>query len=106
MKYLFILLVASSILSACKKDCNSIEMIYNQTQCADPWGYGPTDQETKNKLGAFLDSMGVDYSNLHFKRTNPGQVCDACFCISGGVFTLNTKEAFVETLIKKGFKRK
>ncbi len=106
MKYLVILFVAVISFTACKKDCNTVTMIYEQTQCADPWGYGPTDQETKSKLGFFLDSIGVDYSNLSFARINPGQVCNACFCKSGGVFTLKTTEPFVETLIEKGFQKK
>ncbi len=106
MKYLVILFVAAAFLTACKKDCYTVSMTYDQTQCADPWGYGPNDEETKNKLGFFLDSIGVDYSNLSFARTNPGQVCDACFCTSGGVFSLKTTEPFVETLIEKGFKKK
>lgn len=106
MKYLVILFAAAILFTACKKDCNTVTMIYEQTQCADPWGYGPTDQETKNKLEFFLDTIGVDYSGLSFERINPGQVCNACFCISGRLFTLKTSESFVETLIKKGFKRK
>lgn len=31
-----------------------VEMVRTQTQCADDWGYGTTDNETIAKLSAYL----------------------------------------------------
>lgn len=93
------------LLISCKKN-GDIQMKYEQTQCADRWGYGTNDAHTKNLLGLFLDSAGIKYSNLELKRINSGAACAACTCESGGLFSLTTTESFTTELIKLGFKRK
>jgi hypothetical protein len=106
MKYLLLILVTITVFIACKKDDNSITMTYAQTQCADKWGYGANDDQTKARLGQFLDSVRISYSDLRFAKTNPGAVCLACICVTGGVFTLQTTETYVNQLIGLGFAKK
>ncbi len=106
MKYL--ILIVSIVVSfiACIKSNGSIVMKYEQTQCADKWGYGANDNETKTRLSSFLDSAGIIYTDLKFAKVNPGAVCLACNCVTGGLFTLETTEPFVAALTNFGFKRK
>jgi hypothetical protein len=106
MKYLILTIFTVALLTACTKDNNDITMIYGQTQCADKWGYGANDEETKARLAQFLDSVGISYSNLQFAKTNPAAVCLACSCASGGVFTLQTTDAYVNQLTGLGFTKK
>lgn len=106
MKRIILYIFTVAVFQACTKDENGIAMGYGQTQCADVWGYGNSDDETKTKLGKFLDSSGVSYSKLNFVRGNPGVVCLACICSSGGLFTLQTTEPFVKQLVQLGFAKK
>lgn len=106
MKRSILFILTIILFAACTKDDSDIPMSYGQTQCADQWGYGSSDAETKGKLGKFLDSAGISYSELNFARVNPGAVCLACICPSGGLFTLETTEPFVEKLIQLGFQKK
>lgn len=106
MKQFILIFFAASLMIACTKEANEIAMQYEQTGCADKWGYGPNDDETKAKLGRFLDSAGISYTDLQFAKVNPGAVCLACNCVTGGLFTLKTTEPSVAALTNLGFKRK
>ncbi len=103
MKRIILFVFTIILFAACTKDENDIAMSYGQTQCADQWGYGNSDTETTAKLGTFLDSSGILYSSLSFIKVNPGAVCQACNCPSGGVFTIETEELFVAQLVQLGF---
>ncbi len=105
MKRIILYIITIAVFEGCTKNETDIVMRYGQTQCADQWGYGSSDDETKNKLGKFLDSAGISYSELNFTRKDLGVVCLACICPSGGSFTLETTEPFVEKLIQLGFKK-
>jgi hypothetical protein len=106
MKYLLFILITTTVFIACTKNVSNITMIYEQTQCADKWGYGANDDETKEKLIQFLDSLRFAYSDIRFAKINPGAVCQACTCVTGGVFTLKTREAYVNQYIALGFTKK
>jgi hypothetical protein len=107
MKYLIFLIVTSALFISCTKgsDNNNVTMTYGQTQCSDKWGYGANDDETKTKLTQFLDSLRISYTDVKFAKTNPAAVCLACICVTGGVFTLKTTEAYVNQLKDLGFTR-
>lgn len=105
MKRIILYILTIAVFQACTKEENGIVMKYSQTQCADQWGYGNSETETKDRLGIFLDSNYISYSELRFTKVNVGAVCLACQCPSGGSFTLKTTEPFVEKLVQLGFKK-
>lgn len=106
MKRIILYIITIAVFEGCTKNETDIVMQYGQTQCADQWGYGNSDAATKEKLGKYLDSMGISYTKLNFSKSDPGVVCLACTCTSGGLFTLETSELFVEKLVQVGFKKK
>ncbi len=105
MKRIILLIFTITFFIGCTKNETDIVMQYGQTQCADQWGYGNSEAATKEKLGKYLDSMGISYTKLNFSKSDPGVVCLACTCTSGGLFTLETTDPFVEKLVQLGFKK-
>ncbi len=62
---------------------NGLKMFYNQTYCADPWGYGDNDIELASKIKTFFAETTIEISNLAFDTKGNQQVCNACSCWSG-----------------------
>ncbi|MBY0476443.1 MAG: hypothetical protein K2Q24_02265 [Chitinophagaceae bacterium] len=108
MKIIMLIAVAVFIFTGCVKKGAGLVMQYNQTACTDKWGYGiaENDEETKAKLGIYLDSLNIAYSDLRLEKLNAGDQCDACFCKTGKVFTLKTTIQYKNQLEALGFKKK
>lgn len=108
MKIIMLTAFAVFIFTGCSKKGVDVVMQYEQTGCTDKWGYGfaGNDAETKAKLGNFLDSLGIVYSDLRLEKLNAGDPCDACFCKTGKVFTLSTIIKYRRQLESLGFRKK
>ena len=108
MKIIMLTAFAVFIFTGCVKKGAGLVMQYDQTACTDKWGYGiaGNDEETKAKLGIYLDSLRIVYSDLRLEKLNAGDQCDACFCKTGKVFTLKTTAKYTKQLEALGFKRK
>ncbi len=83
------------LFSACIKSSQlqkeEVVLSYNQTQCADKWGYGNSDNLTIAKVARYLDSLKLYHSAITIKfDPNLQAVCLACTCTSGKIISVTT----------------
>jgi hypothetical protein len=69
---------------ACTKQAapsSNVTMIYQMTQCADPWMSGNYFNDKENTLRQFLISNQIQVISLSIVENNMGMVCAACNCL-------------------------
>ncbi len=106
MKSIILSVFVVLFVAGCYKHDTNTVMQYEQTWCTDKWGYGSNDEETKMKLGNYLNALGINYSDLRFEKLNAEEGCKACFCKTGKVFSFRTKGHCVNQLEALGFRKK
>ena len=100
------------ILQACVKhpvDCclpPQQEMVRTQTQCADAWGYGESNEETITKLTNFLLQKNIVVAKITLQSTGEEVTCLACTCSRGYIIHVWVEQQYTERLSKEGFTRK
>lgn len=100
-KTLLVVFSIGIMLASCKKEENYICYSIEQTQCADPWGYGNSDMATINLLRTYLAQNGVNADKVSLKTTGTGMNCLACTCTTGRTFFItapDNNKADLETL--------
>jgi hypothetical protein len=104
MRY-FLMVLAGFILMAttCKKENNATELKRDQTQCADPWGYGGSEQETLNQLRDYLLKKNIELTSLSIKKVSSAATCLACTCTNGSRFYITADEKYWDALKLEGF---
>ena len=109
MKF-FAIVILVGLLPACAKKESIIccvlppvEMVRTQTQCADDWGYGTTDNETIAKLSAYLASKKITTSKITLAATGLQSVCQACTCSKGFEFHVWSQANYIDSLTSLGF---
>jgi hypothetical protein len=105
MRYLMVFIIAAlSMATTCKKEAEPVdELQRKQTQCADPWGYGATEQETVSKLKDYLTKKEILVNALSMKATPEQAVCQACTCSNGFTFYVQADEQYIAALKLEGF---
>lgn len=83
---LWLLSVACKRNMCCGPDDELKEMVRTQTQCADPWGYGASNDETVTKLKDYLRKKILLPFRVELQPANIEFVCQACTCSKGFVF--------------------
>jgi hypothetical protein len=90
-------LLASLVLFAagCRKEelcIDCIRLQYNQTQCADPWGYGTDGSDAQVQLAVrdFFTSNGVRVYEVGIGGEEALVTCAACTCGTGKVIYVVT----------------
>ena len=123
MRYIGTLVILFLIgFSSCSKEANDlfafdlaegeIQMLYNETQCADPWydtevldSTGSQDQKL-SKLLDYLNQIGVNVlaAGYEFNEAN-ALACLECHCQTGGVYLIKVYEDqnVIQTLKQLGF---
>lgn len=102
-RIILVIFSACMLLSSCKKEENYICYSIEQTQCADPWGYGNNDMATINLLRDYLWQNGIDADKVSLKTTGLGEACLACTCTSGRTFYITAPDNNKSTLQNLGF---
>jgi len=105
IKLTCILVLAFSMMH-CSKSEEKVTLIYNQTQCADPWetSSGNTDEEIIDSIESYFDiKYGLDIEVLNISDSNNVAACFACTCPSGRVITACVDEQFSDELETEGF---
>ncbi len=70
--------------SVCVSTDSTTCVFYPETQCADPWGYGfSNDAELIQRIDIYLDSLNIDLDEIHLGTMSPAEDCLACVCTSG-----------------------
>lgn len=121
-KITIVLLFFVYLASGCQKDEESPfvdirsdekELVYQETQCSDPWYEYYILNKDKNIskamiLGEFLESREIFYVNLIYKKESSDNIvsCTACQCFTGAVYyiRIKDKEETVSALQELGFK--
>ncbi len=78
-------------------------MTRTQTQCADPWGYGGTKEETISKLKTYLQQQQIEASSIDLQPTGETIVCNACGCSNGYKFLIQAQPSYIDKLERLGF---
>ncbi|MBI1782324.1 MAG: hypothetical protein HYR66_13320 [Sphingobacteriales bacterium] len=103
MKKLSVIILLIVFLGSCNKTPEKA-FFYNQTQCADKWGYGQTDEETIDKLRTYLTSQQIVVTNLAITYPVGNLIiCDACSCPTGKRFKVTVPEEDELKLKAEGF---
>jgi hypothetical protein len=105
MRYFLVLMISMLLMATtCKKGVESVaELKRKQTQCADPWGYGATEQETVSKLKDYLEKKSILVIAISLKNTQDAAVCLACSCASGSTFYIRADDQYIAALKLEGF---
>jgi hypothetical protein len=77
---------------------------YSQSQCADKWAHGNTEEDTIKNMIEYLSTKGIRVSSAIL--TKPPQdiaYCMACTCATGRAFIIDVAIGSEETLTKEGF---
>lgn len=105
-KYRTLLFLLVVLLFACKKDDNSlgIEMIFEETQCANPWEALPNSKDYLLNVHEYLNSEGIEVYSISIETTDSkGIHCDACNCFSGRIIKIRIPETDKEKAETVGF---
>lgn len=105
MRYLVMFIVGTIlIVTSCKKESTpTAELKKKQTQCADPWGYGTTEEETVGKLKDYLIKKAILVNTISMKATPEQAVCQACICSNGYTFYVQADQQYADDLKAEGF---
>ena len=82
------------------------EMTRLQTQCADAWGYGETNEETIVKLRSYLVQQHIVAATIDWQPTGELVTCLACTCSRGNMIHIWVESQYVDKLGKEGFTKK
>lgn len=106
MRTLF-LLVAVFLMVSCGEN-DSVTMLYEETQCSDPWTVNQTSSNTVEEaiIAYFEANHNITMTGVSIKSVNQGMVCAACNCPSGREIQVNVDEKNVSILESEGFVRK
>jgi hypothetical protein len=83
-----------------------IEMAWDQTKCADPWGTGEGDSnvETEAALLAYLEAREIFVERVRFAEDSTlDALCEACICGTGQRILVLADGSFVGALRDIGF---
>jgi hypothetical protein len=88
MRILIILLLVVLVTAfTCRKNDQTEDQYatfyYKQTQCADPWQTGSTDNATLSNVSKYLTAQGLYVASMQIKTDDVGAVCLACQCKTG-----------------------
>ena len=104
-------LVAGSC--TCKKDepvpdveqAKTVQVTYDATQCADPWGFTNTGQQLATTAATYLVQHGISsYRHQTITQTNAA-ACAACTCKRGLLITGTVSQTELAAAVALGFSK-
>ncbi len=106
---IFGLLLYTLVFAGCEKDerecddCTTLQ--YNQTHCADPWGYGADGSNiaVENAVRDFFASNGVSITTVTITGEQAPVTCAACTCLTGKTIYVLVDPALRNTFTSYGF---
>ncbi|AVR47089.1 hypothetical protein C7S20_18560 [Christiangramia fulva] len=108
MKKIFILIFFTVVFLdvSCSKDDNSAEFayaFYNQTSCADIWGYSNDKYELAEKVKDFFETENIEILDVEFDNKGTPQLCNACICLTGKRIFIKVKIDDLNAIKEYGF---
>ncbi len=109
MKKLCLIFACVLTITACKRDDDStgdatILVHHAQTNCADQWGNGDSDDATLTRLRNYLDQRNLYHTNEYITDSGPHLLCNSCQCTTGNLIYLRIMPAQQQQYAALGFK--
>ena len=109
MKKTFILIFFTILIlyASCSKDDDSAEFayaLYNQTSCADIWGYSNDKDELAEKVTDYFETETIEILDVNFDNEGTAQLCNACTCLTGMRILIKVKIDDINAIKDYGFR--
>lgn len=104
-KYILLTLIGIAFLS-CSNDDDAnkdFSVLYNQTYCADPWGYAENSDALRDLINNYFKAENIEISNLKIDSKGTPEVCNACSCLSGKRFIVKVDQQDLDSIKAHGF---
>lgn len=82
-----------------------VQVRYQQTYCADPWGGSNDPQQVAALVRTYLSQRGIQANDVTAAAVNPPSVCLACGCTTGIVIEAAVPQSDLQTLLDLRFKQ-
>ena len=104
-KYILLTLIGITFLSCSNDDDSNKDFLalYNQTYCADPWGYAENNKELADKISDYLKAVNIEIFNVKIDNKGIPQLCNACICLSGKRIIIKVSENDLNSIKEYGF---
>ncbi len=106
MKKLILYTLLGLLFFNCSKDDDSsgaVPVAYNQTACADPWGYADDNNALAVKIITFFNTENIKISNVNIGPQGIPEACLACTCLTGKRITVDVRSTDLEAIKAFGF---
>ena len=101
--------VCMLLFSACNKNDHNGQppttMYYRQTQCADVWGTGATNEETVTKVESYFAGKGLPIASVRIAADSVADACEACTCRTANTIYAQISEAYIGEYKSYGFRQ-
>ncbi|ASV30437.1 hypothetical protein [Maribacter cobaltidurans] len=104
-KYILLAFIGITFLSCSNNDDSNenVFVLYNQTNCSDPWGYSDDNKELEDKINNYLKEENIEISNVTINNDGTAISCNACFCLSGKRIVGKVSRQDLESIKEFGF---
>lgn len=106
MKKLLLSLLIGLTFLGCSTDDDSSEnilVLYNQTNCNDPWQSIESDGELVDKIITYFESVNISVSNVKIDDKGTPQLCNACNCFTGNRIILKVNKIDLDAIKEYNF---
>lgn len=106
MKKLILSLLIGLTFLGCSTDDDSSEnilVLYNQTNCSDPWQSIENDGELVDKIKTYFESVNITVSNVKIDDKGTPQLCNACNCFTGNRIILKVNKNDLNSIKEYNF---
>ncbi len=98
-------LVFMSVFTNCTTKDENIWFVKNETACAEAWYNEPwINPQPAVNAQTWLEMQGVTVLESEYDPagTTP-EACNACTCLSGGVYRIQVDAEFTDIMVSEGF---
>ncbi|MDY0368762.1 MAG: hypothetical protein WCR58_01745 [Bacteroidales bacterium] len=104
MTILMMSLIGLLSFSGCEKISDTTWVYYDETYCADPWGYNTvSDNEKKKNVEKYLKDKSIKVFKIEITHDGVQENCFACGCKTGKRIKCKVKESDKGTILNEKF---
>lgn len=97
------MLLAVSFMIGCNKPLRMSWVYYDETVCADRWGYSNVNEVQKDNVTAYYKKKGIRIYELEIIIDRDPEGCGDCSCKTGRRIKCKVKKSDVKDLLPEGF---
>jgi hypothetical protein len=113
MKKIILLLSITIFIFSCEEQAANLEegdtvrMVIQETQCANPWEFSRDQNAYKNHIKSYLQAEGISSENIQILDELPPDtaLCMACTCWSGNNIYVSVPASQVDEAEALGFSK-